>query len=46
MQLKDGYFFVSIYRNVTFCLSYYGQSTSHLLLYLFLQCNLLHSLDV
>ena len=44
MQNKGDFFIVSVYEDVTFCLSNYGQSPSHLVLYLFHQCNLLQSL--
>ena len=39
MQYRDGSFLVNFYKDVTFCLSYYGQSPSYLLLNLFRQCN-------
>ena len=44
MQHKDGYFLASVYKDVTFCLSHYGQLPSHLVLYQFHQCYRLHSL--
>ena len=39
MQRWDDYFLVSVYKDVTFCLSHYGQSLSHLEFYLFHQYN-------
>ena len=44
MHHRDGYFLASVYKDVTFCLSHYGQLPSHLFFYQFHECNLLHSL--
>ena len=44
MQHRDDYFLTSVYKDVTFSLSHYGQLPSHLFLDLFYQRNLLHSL--
>ena len=44
MQHQGDYFIVSVYKDIAFCLTHYGQLTSHLVSYLFYQCNLLHSL--
>ena len=44
MQHQGDYFIVSVYKDIAFCLTHYGQLTSHLVSYLFYQWNLLLSL--